>query len=463
MRVRTLASSNTSCIDFVIASPLLVVPTKWWQGSSDRTKRGGPGSPQLTLLRIANPAGGILVRILRAAIENPEGLTGVTMQPLHVFIDASSMPRDLSRPNHAVEQLAELRSENLVQVHMSEIAAREWRSRLVDEFIKHVLEMQTALRKVKRQTFAKALKHHKIITLLVDEKQRTIAEAEKAILTECEKLSTRLDILETKIDGKDAVGVFHDYFAGEAPFRAPKCRDDLPDAFILRAAKLIVARLGNEPLLAVCYDQRLREALGKISGIKVFENLFGLYESECAKGAMQHLELARVWNEKKEAVLAFLREHPERVEEVIDEFVTDTLQGYQFSDSAIPVDNSEAFISHAEGAEDIEVEWENAKGVGPGWLLVPFKFETDADLDLFVFRMDAFSMPKWIEVTIGDFETDHYFEANANRRLKVSGELSFLFTKEDLTAPVFIFPESVEIEEVEVGLVHNRDEEEYWD
>lgn len=374
------------------------------------------------------------------------------MRQLHIFLDTNVMPRDLSRSRHDFEQLAELVREKLAQVHMSEIAAREWRSQRVAAFVDHVREMHTALRKVKYNQFTSALKHQKLIDRMVADKDATVEEATNAVLAECGKLTGLLGVNEVKIEGKDAKEVFEDYFNGEPPFATPKSREDIPDAFILRAARRVVAHMGGQTLYVVCKDKGLTKALKLVKGVQVFKSLIDLYASEVAKGAMQHLEHARVWNEKKVAVEEFLKKHPKRVAKLIDDYLNETIQGSEFTDAEIPVDNNEAYIRCVFGVDELKVRWNFVKEVGPGWLMVPFSFKTESELDVHVFRSDAFSMPDWIDVDVGDFESDYYFDGTACRTLEVTGNISFRFSKEDLEAEKLTFPKDVEFDDVKIGL-----------
>jgi hypothetical protein len=52
-------------------------------------------------------------------------------------------------------------------------------------------------------------------------------------------------------------------------------------------------------------------------------------------------------------------------------------------------------------------------------------FLINVELYFQVFRGDAYTVPEWVTVEDGDFETDHYFEAWGSVRLRVSFDLAF--------------------------------------
>src|SRR5262249_11177066 len=159
---------------------------------------------------------------------------------------------------------------------------------------------------------------------------------------------------------------------------------------------------------------------------------------------MTHLDLYKVWSGKEEQVLAFLAKQSKFVEKKLIEYAFEELQGSTFNHDSIPVDNNEATIGSVDDVRDIEVNWKKAQQPGPGWLTVPFDSICEAHLALMVFRGDAFSLPDWIHVRIGDFEEDYYFEGEADRDPRVSGWLSFSYTKEELEASKLKLPASVE-------------------
>jgi hypothetical protein len=371
------------------------------------------------------------------------------------------MPRNLTRPGHALDQIVDLCEAKLLQIHMSDVALREWRSQMTKDFLDTIKEMHSHLRHTIRQPLSKKLANRKLISQLLDRQDATTAEATREANKSCDEFIKKLGINEMPIDASDGATVFKAYFAGEAPFREPKSRDDLPDAFILCAARRFAMEQFSRTRLAICSDKRLRGAIAKIPDIEPFETMMDFLQSAPIKEAMGHLDLSRLWTaEKGKEAIAFLSKQRKYLSKLIHDFAYETLQGQSFTDSSIPVDNNEAIISAFGELEDLEVEWDKVEQYGPGWLVVPFRFESDTELELAVYRADTFGVPDWIHVTIGDYEKDHYFEATAERRLAVMGYLSFRFTKDEITATKLRVPASVEVEDYELELV---DKDEYED
>jgi len=382
--------------------------------------------------------------------------------PIHLFLDTSVLPRDLARIGHDLDKLGELVGAKLVKVHMPEIAVQEWRSQMIAEYMKVVKEMHSSIRSVVHHPLSAKLGHHTALAQLATDRESIIANAETIASEACDAFLKRLDVDIVKLDGEDAAKVFNRYFAGEPPFPQAKQRNDIPDAFIYQAASRLLFTLPFAGMHALVGDGRLGKALGNLPKVPVHESVKAFLLTDLAKEAMTHLELYKVWSGKEKTVLAFLAKKKEFAEEKITEYAINELTGSSFTDDSIPVDNNEAIIGYIDDIRDIEVDWDRTDQPGPGWVIVPFQFTCDADLDLQVFRSDAFSMPDWIHVSLGDFEEDHYFEGEANRELKISGWLSFSYTKEELEESELILPASVEVDsDMDIELVELPSDEEY--
>lgn len=292
------------------------------------------------------------------------------------------MPRHLTRPGHAVDQLVELCQADLVRVHTSNVALREWRSQMTKDFLDAIENMHSRLRDAIRQPLSHKLASRKLISQLLDKQDATTAEATREANKSCDEFISKMAVNELPIDDPDGASVFDGYFAGDAPFREPKFREYLPDAFILCAARRFASAHPGHTPLAICHDKRLRKAISELPGVQPFADLMTLLQSEPVKKAMGHLELSRVWTADKQGeVIKFLSKQQKFLSKLVHDFAYDMLQGQTFSDSSIPVDNNEAIISSLGQIEDLEIDWGKVDQLGPGWLVVPFHFESNADLD----------------------------------------------------------------------------------
>ncbi len=373
------------------------------------------------------------------------------------------MPRHVKRPGHAVHQLIDLAEAKLVNIHASAVTVGEWKSQMMANPRHGLDEMHKGLQTAMRQEDLRQLKDFDRLSELANARERMLAEADDIVGRECDGLLKRLGLNAIAIAPGDAAGVFEDYFAGRTPFASRKSRSDIPDAFIFRAAKNLLAEVFPRELVGVCSDDRLAEALRTIEGMAVVKGLSELIESTPIQKAMSHLALSKLWtSQKSKRIIGFLRGNPPFATSAIESYASMVLPYMEFSDYAIPVDNNVATIEYVNEVENLEIDWDNLQQFGPGWLVVPFTFECDAGLSLQVYRADAFSMPDWVEVSIGDFEQDYYFEASARRRIQVSGSLSMQYNKAELERTEPVPPSEVEVEDAEICLVPHGGVEHEW-
>lgn len=97
--------------------------------------------------------------------------------------------------------------------------------------------------------------------------------------------------------------------------------------------------------------------------------------------------------------------------------------------------------------EEVEFNWDEAYDYGGGWVSVPIAFQADLMLHFFVFRGDAFHVPDWVSIEMGDFEEDHSFEAEGERTFSCTANLSLKFTEPEIKH--LRLPKDLEIDELE--------------
>lgn len=58
---------------------------------------------------------------------------------------------------------------------------------------------------------------------------------------------------------------------------------------------------------------------------------------------------------------------------------------------------------------------------------------TSIYMTFYVYRSDAFDLPEWVSVSGGDYEEDHYFEADGTREARYSARLVVGFDRSIMT------------------------------
>ena len=349
-----------------------------------------------------------------------------------VFLDTSVLPRNADG-NQDTRVLAELVQANIIEVFLSDIVISEWTSQRTIEFENKAYGVKKAERDLRRHPWSEDLGKTAELEKLLE----NLASNAKAIaLRKCEAFFQNLQSQEIAIDASDAKAVFAQYFDGLLPFSEKKSRKDIPDAFILAA----LDRLSRQQsVFAGIQDGRLREAASKLQQVSVFENVKALVTS-----------LKPLLDQKNhfEKLKAILQADADAMKSTLSDLVEDAIQGFEVEHSAIPDDNNLATVHGAEGFKNIEFDWDNVHDYENDWISIPFTFTATVELEFYVYRMDTFSVPDWVHVSMGDFEKDHYFEASGSLRLQFKGDLSVKFSDDEIEEEEW--PDDFEIENLEV-------------
>lgn len=207
-----------------------------------------------------------------------------------------------------------------------------------------------------------------------------------------------------------------------------KARQDIPDAFIYAAARRIAGQMGSWKLHCIAADKRLRKALAGLDSIETYESLDSFFASNAGRALMEQSELSKLWAKDSGEILSFIADNESPFIEAIKDAIWEHLPGYVEVKGEIPSDNSTAMISSVQDILDVEIDWNQRLEFAPGWVFVPFVVDCELELDFEVYRSNAFDVPAWVHVSIGDFERDHYFEASGCRPARVTGQLRLQFT-----------------------------------
>src|SRR4051812_47973 len=215
-----------------------------------------------------------------------------------------------------------------------------------------------------------------------------------------------------------AVEAFARYFRGHPPFRAVKHREDLPDGFVFAAAKDVVS--SSRPLHCVCSDSRLRDALATLPDCTVHQTFEALLQTQDMVAARSTWEAERIWQSLKASISY------ERVEEEAADFIQEHIgqfvEGKEVESPLIPDETNTARLQMYGSPESIT--FVDREDWGAGWLSLSTEFFVTATVEFLIYRSDAYDTAPEISVSFGDPEEDHYFDASAEVRIKVSATLA---------------------------------------
>ena len=348
---------------------------------------------------------------------------------MKLFIDSSSLPRNPAEPGHAYRSLKSLAEGGHIEMHISEISVSELATQLEINCEKKIAACERELKKLVRDPLGRGEALQGAIATLTEELEREglgdVAERKVSGLVS----ELRLQVMEA--EAEDTPEVWRRYFAGEPPFESRKNRKDLPDAFIYLAAKRLAEENVGEELLCLCADENLAKALEETENWKVFGDANQLLQSEEFQTFCEGLEQEGKWWSKWHEIAPQLSdgfpELKERVREQLESALAD-----QTVTEDVPGDGGEASVYSVQEMSELEVHWEKPLFLAPGWAVIYFTAEAELELDFLIHRSDTFDVPDWVHVTIGDFETDAYFEASGCQLFAVEGTVMYELSDEQI-------------------------------
>jgi len=209
------------------------------------------------------------------------------------------------------------------------------------------------------------------------------------------------------------------YFAGTAPFRQAKRREDFPDAFVWQTI-LDLAEVHN-PLYVVSADKGVLAAAREIKNAVVHESLENFVASEPFQTVLRR----HFASTNFKAILELLPGHLEGVASVFANELVDALVGQTVRSRNIPGETSEAMISGVGNPTDLVLNLNAAVDHGDGLVVIPFSLQTECLLDYAIFKADFYTLPEEKSDRISTSELNrHYYSAEEEYALRVEGRLS---------------------------------------
>lgn len=225
------------------------------------------------------------------------------------------------------------------------------------------------------------------------------------------------DVEERPLNGEHAVAALENYFNIGPPFKALKVREDIPDALLYQE----VAHLAkDQPLIFICNDTKLVEAIAGVPNIRHFSDLNGFLASE----AVQEVVALGAATDAQD-LLVRLKQFAAAGDSALSTYVSDhgaeDLAGTYFTSPSLPGDDREAYIYMFGSLDNVDFDWDNATYHGEMVYVVPFAGLGEFNITYYV--------PKWdveqIEQRGGSYSyhNDYVVEADEEATLQVTGTL----------------------------------------
>jgi len=204
------------------------------------------------------------------------------MPKIRVLIDTSALRSDPKFTSAASQALARYAEEGYLEILIPHVVAGEF-STLPGPKLALLDEMHAALNKFRGNT---PEDFHDAIAGFKESISEGFEELQKTAPARFDQWIARTGAAILPEGPGHGERVMKRYFAGEPPFRRPKSRDDIPDAFIVETI-LDLAATGS--LFVVVGDKRLADACKDTSGITVFGSARELAESHYLEDEIEDL------------------------------------------------------------------------------------------------------------------------------------------------------------------------------
>lgn len=243
--------------------------------------------------------------------------------------------------------------------------------------------------------------------------------------------------------GVEMIDAMTAYFDGSPPFKEAKVRNDIPDAILYQA----VTRLCAEPLVSVCDDRKLFDALAGLPNNEVVEDLAKFIERDEVQAWLGDLDIKQSVHLFRSA-LGQLEDEDRFLTNLVESEIGDHLAGTTVRSRSLPSDDHEGTVLSYGEADDVRLFIDDLFYVGSGEFGVPFECKVDATVAYYVFKADWYSDEELTDSVVD--HNRHYFEAERQVTLGVKGMLKVKFAVEKFPklAPMELF-EDAEIDSVD--------------
>lgn len=292
---------------------------------------------------------------------------------IHLVIDTNVFSRDPTRRAEHFASLAKVCEAGEVRLHMAEVVEREFTTQVTLKGEAEIAKAKSALNALRRRTPASL---HEAMAQI----ERALAalrdEVRHEVSAEFHRWAEGIGATIHPIQPQDGKAVMDAYFAGAAPFRSVKSREDIPDGFIWQVVQRVADKHGL--VHVVSQDGTLLKACHDGERVIGHDGLDAFFQHEVLLELMARHHKER---ELLDRALPLLEEDPEVVFEALGDGLREELVGHRLSVKVIPWARSTATIVEINDFDVDEYSFDRAVRLPGGSLVIPVNFNLEADLE----------------------------------------------------------------------------------
>ena len=339
---------------------------------------------------------------------------------INLLIDTSVLRNDPRREKAAFRAVTRALREGNILLHIPELVIQEFLSQELEPYQKALKDILASTNRLLRKpSLPKSL--HNVFTNLKSScsKGDTLEQIQETI---SDDFNTWLDSVKHQrypIKPDHSRRVFERYFRGDLPFREPKKRDDIPDAFICATIEDVLQEIDS--LHLVVPDKGIRRTFSGKPNITIWSSLDKFVSSE-EFGALLREHYART---NFSQLCKLLISERCLLEKAIERDILESLPYVAVVSDAIPGENGEGMITSVDEPQKIEFGIEDVTYYGDGIGVIPFEVEINCEINFSIFKSDYMIMnDKESEGIFISELNEHFFEADKEFTLNISGNLS---------------------------------------
>jgi hypothetical protein len=346
----------------------------------------------------------------------------------HAVIDTSIFHRDRKRNKAAFRALERLLRGHMVQLHLPFWVKQEFLSQQVADLTERRERISTDTNAILRLSDDKGLAAFAQSTLKNTKEYQT----DVAVLAtaEFEGWLRATNSIEHDVAPTHGQRVTDAYFAGTPPFTKAKQREDLPDNFIWQTILDLTESYGK--LHVIANDGALYKAAKDCRNIIAYKTLEDFIQTQECQQALKGLsDQAVAANVDRASEL--LRATSANLKGVFVSDLPSALDGKDVHSRRIPDDNNEGVIIEVGEPEDVTFDFDAVEYYGASELGVPFETSVECTLNYAIFIADYYTLSDDEQARISISErNEHYFDADEEYTVKVSGTLSIKIDAREL-------------------------------
>lgn len=337
------------------------------------------------------------------------------MPKYNVLVDTNiyrQSPRRADLPFRALERLCQA---GVAKLHLPYIVEREFQTQQVALHAKDLDAAVGAIDSLLKRGLSEGNANR------LDAIRAEIAALAPGIKEEAEgslgAWADNINVERHPITEEAANNAMEAYFRGDPPLVEAKTRADIPDSFIFQVIRSLSQ--SEIPLIVNCADGKLADAATGLPNVTVFRTLADFVASPNVQADILELDVVDNLPDVAGVVEAYEKETNALSNEV-ENSGGKKLVWEKIHSHTIPDDNHEATITSYWDPEDVEFDFVDLSYFGAGKFGLPFTCTARVQGTYYIFKSDWYAMEKHISVTD---HNDHYFEAEEEFEIRVSGTL----------------------------------------